>query len=74
VDVHDTTNYLLFLQHLRTILPASAKITAAMQSEPFVDSHSNSPTDMSEFAKVLDWILIMNYDVWGCTCVSYRIW
>lgn len=22
--------------------------------------------DVSAFAKVLDWILIMNYDTWGC--------
>lgn len=24
--------------------------------------------DVRAFAKVLDWILLMSYDVWGCTC------
>ncbi len=23
-------------------------------------------TDVSGFAQVLDWVLLMNYDIWGC--------
>ena len=66
VSADDTANFLLFLQLLRATLPRTAKITAAVQPEPLVGSDGNPMADVSEFAKVLDWVLIMNYDVWGC--------
>ena len=62
----DTSNLLSFFQMLRATLPPSAKITAAVQHQPFVDSYGNPLEDASEFAKVLDWVVIMNYDTWGC--------
>jgi len=67
VSSSDTANFLRFLQHLRSMLPPSAKITAATQIVPFAGSNGHPLQDVSEFAKVVDWILLMNYDVWGCT-------
>lgn len=67
VSASDTTNFLLFLQLLRRVLPPSAKITAATQTVPFAGSNGLPLKDMSAFAKVLDWVVLMNYDVWGCT-------
>ncbi|KZS97652.1 glycoside hydrolase [Sistotremastrum niveocremeum HHB9708] len=61
----DTANFLTFLQLLRTSLPPNAKISAAAQVWPFADSNGDPLKDASAFAKVLDWVLIMNYDIWG---------
>ena len=58
----DSLNFLAFLQLLRKKLPKGAKITAAVQSQLFAPL-----SDVSAFAKVLDWVMLMNYDVWGCT-------
>lgn len=56
---NDTANYLLFLQELRQRLPNNT-ISAAVGLTPFADA-----TNVSSFASVLDYIEIMNYDVWG---------
>ena len=66
VDPNDSSNFLLFLQLLRKVLPPSARITAATQPSTFVDSHGQPLVDVSVFASVLNWILVMNYDAWGC--------
>ena len=66
VSPSDTANFLTFLQTLRTTLPPGAKITAATMTVPFANSNGDPLQDASGFAKVLDWILIMNYDTWGC--------
>ncbi|KAF8639677.1 hypothetical protein AX17_000941 [Amanita inopinata Kibby_2008] len=65
VNAKDSENLLLFLQLLRILLPATAKISAAAVSAPFIDSRGHPMKDMTEFAKVLDWVLLMNYDVWS---------
>lgn len=66
VSPHDTANFLVFLQDLRSTLPETARLSAACQVWPFSDEAGNPETDVSAFASVLDWILIMNYDTWGC--------
>lgn len=66
VNSRDSANFLLFLQILRRTLPRDAKITAAAQTVPFVDQSGQPTQDVSEFAKIVDWILLMNYDVWSC--------
>lgn len=66
VSSSDSANFLIFLQELRAALPSEAIITTATQVWPFAGSDGNPMSDVSGFAKVLDWILIMNYDVWGC--------
>ena len=67
VSSSDAENFLLFLQLLRGVLPPSAKITAATQTVPFSGSNGRPLQDASGFAQVLDWVVLMNYDVWGCT-------
>jgi chitinase len=71
VNSGDTANYLQFLQLLRSTLPSSAMITAAVQPETFADSNGRPMKEISDFAKLLDWVLIMNYDVWGCKCFFF---
>ncbi|KAI0081698.1 glycoside hydrolase [Panus rudis PR-1116 ss-1] len=65
VSPGDSDNFLAFLKTLRQTLPPDAKITAATMTVPFVDEDENPMGDVSAFAKVLDWILVMNYDSWG---------
>jgi chitinase len=62
VDSSDSQNFLSFLWCLRKTLPSTARITAAAQTMPFTDSSG----PIREFAAVLDWVLVMNYDVWSC--------
>ena len=66
VSPSDTENFLRFLQLLRRVLPPSAKISAATQTVPFAGSNGLPLQDVSQFARVLDWVLLMNYDIWGC--------
>ena len=66
VSQGDSANFLSFLQLLRQTLPPSAKITAAAMTVPWADAQGRPMKDMSAFGQVLDWILIMNYDTWGC--------
>lgn len=66
VSKDDSANFLLFLTELRAALPVGALISTATQVWPFADSNGNPMSDVSGFAKIIDYILIMNYDVWGC--------
>ncbi|VDB85453.1 unnamed protein product [Peniophora sp. CBMAI 1063] len=67
IDGSDTANFLEFLRLLRSILPPTATITAAAQTVPFAGSDGNALNDVRAFAEVLDWVLLMNYDVWGAS-------
>ena len=62
----DTANFLSFLQELR-LDPTGHKLilTASTPILPFSGPDGNPLTDVSGFAKVLNHIEIMNYDVWG---------
>ncbi|KAI0638105.1 glycoside hydrolase [Trametes polyzona] len=61
----DSAHFLAFLQELRARLPPGAKITAATQTVPFAGPDGAPMRDVSAFAAVLDWVLLMNYDTWG---------
>ncbi|KAF9481870.1 glycoside hydrolase family 18 protein [Pholiota conissans] len=66
ISPKDTTNFLSFLQELRKDPVGSGLIlTAATSIVPFFGPDGNPLTDVSGFSKVLDWIAIMNYDIWG---------
>ncbi|KAM5540432.1 hypothetical protein V8D89_005890 [Ganoderma adspersum] len=65
VSPSDSANFLEFFRLLRATLPPEAKITAATQTVPFANTDGNPMRDLSDFAKVLDWVLLMNYDTWG---------
>lgn len=62
----DADNFLLFLQLLRSLLPPTARISAAVDTTTFTASDGKPMTDVSKLGQLLDWVLIMNYDVWGC--------
>ena len=66
INSNDTANFLSFLQALRAD-PTGAKITisAAVYITTFVGSDNNPSTNVSGFATVLDYITMMDYDVWG---------
>ena len=55
VSPQDSANFLSFLQLLRTSLPGTARITAAVQTVPFAGSDGNPMKDVSGFGSVLDW-------------------
>lgn len=62
----DTANYLKFLQQLRADpVGKNLILTAATYIKPFNDADGNPSSDVSGFAKVLTYIAIMNYDIWG---------
>ncbi|KAG9048594.1 hypothetical protein FS837_012449 [Tulasnella sp. UAMH 9824] len=65
ISSSDSANYLSFLKVLRATLPDGAVITAATQVWPFAGSNGSPLKDVSAFAQYFDWILLMNYDVWG---------
>jgi len=62
--VNDTANFLEFLRELRPVV-ADLTLSAAVGLTPFNDASGNPSTDARGFAEVLDYIAIMNYDVWG---------
>lgn len=64
VSSNDTANFLEFITELRQQAP-NLTLSAAVSVLPFVDSTGNPSTNVSGFAQQLDWIEIMNYDVFG---------
>jgi len=66
ISANDTQNFLYFLQELRAN-PVGARLTlsAATAITPFRDATGVPSTNVSGFAEVLDYIAIMDYDVWG---------
>ncbi|KAG2039732.1 glycoside hydrolase family 18 protein [Suillus americanus] len=64
VNSDDTANYLSFLQELREE-SCNITISAAVSITPFRDSNGNPLINVSAFADALDYIAIMDYDIWG---------
>lgn len=62
----DTANFLLFLQELRA-QPGAADVqfTAASSLFPWNDATGAQSADLSGFADVLDYVMVMNYDLYG---------
>ncbi|KAL5514322.1 hypothetical protein ACEPAG_2410 [Sanghuangporus baumii] len=62
----DASNFLSFLQALRAE-PAGSNLTlsAATSIRPFNGQDGTPLTDVSQFAGALNFISIMNYDIWG---------
>ncbi|KAF5317644.1 hypothetical protein D9758_018631 [Tetrapyrgos nigripes] len=66
IDPNDTANFVTFLKELRQDpIGATLDLSAAVSITPYNDANKKPSTDMSEFAKYLDTIMIMNYDIWG---------
>ncbi|KAG9301220.1 hypothetical protein G9A89_012603 [Geosiphon pyriformis] len=58
----DTSDFLILLQELRAALGTGKLITTAVRPEPF-DGPNGPIPNVSDFAKVVDWINIMAYDM-----------
>ncbi|KAF8992480.1 endochitinase [Cyathus striatus] len=66
VSPQDTANFLQFLRLLREHpIGSNLILTTATSIGPFFGEDGNPSTDVSEFSWCLDYIQIMNYDVWG---------
>lgn len=66
VSPTDTSNFLAFLQEFRKT-PVGKKLilAASVPILPFRDAQGNPSKNVSGFAKILDYITIMNYDIFG---------
>ncbi|KAG5654554.1 hypothetical protein H0H81_000079 [Sphagnurus paluster] len=64
ISPNDSANFLVFLQALRQQAP-NLVISLAVGITPFLDATGTPMTDVSGFAKVVDHIAIMAYDIWG---------
>ena len=65
LDPSDTANFQTFLQELRAALPQGALLTAAVSLQPWMASNGQPVQSVARAASVMDYIMIMNYDVWG---------
>ncbi|KAJ7586301.1 chitinase [Mycena floridula] len=66
INSDDTANFLAFLQELRqTSIGKNLTLSAATSLKPWMDASGQPSKDVSAFSKVLDYIAIMNYDVWS---------
>ncbi|KAI8058101.1 glycoside hydrolase superfamily [Syncephalis plumigaleata] len=66
---NDTKNFLTLLEELRVALPKDKYISLAVRVQPF-DGPNGPLADISKFAKPVDFINIMAYDIngsWGTT-------
>ncbi|KAK4701300.1 chitinase, partial [Phenoliferia sp. Uapishka_3] len=61
----DSANLLLFAKELKSQLGSSKIITAAVSMTGFVGPDGTVLTDFSEYAKYIDFINVMSYDVTG---------
>jgi len=66
ISSNDTPNFLLLLQQLRST-PSTSKLilSAATSITPFVDTNGSPSASVAGFATALDFIEVMNYDIWG---------
>ncbi|KAH7882390.1 glycoside hydrolase family 18 protein [Phlebopus sp. FC_14] len=64
INSNDTANFLEFITEMRQ-QASNITYSAAVSVAPFYDTNGQPSTDLSDFAQQLDWIEIMNYDVYG---------
>jgi chitinase len=64
ISSQDSANFLSFLQEMRQVA-SNLTLSAATSILPWVDATGTPLTDVSAYASVLDWIEVMNYDVYG---------
>ncbi|KAG6910992.1 hypothetical protein DXG01_006046 [Tephrocybe rancida] len=66
INPNDTANFLSFLQQLRADPVGKTLIlTAATAIAPFMDANGEPSSNVAGFAKHLNYIAFMNYDIWG---------
>ncbi len=66
ISANDTQNFLAFLKELREHpIGANLTLSAAVYINPFADQDGVPSTNVTTFADYLDYVAIMNYDIWG---------
>lgn len=66
ISLSDTANFLAFVQLLRADPAGKTLIlSAATATVPFMDANGKPSTSVAGFSKALDFIAVMNYDIWG---------
>jgi chitinase len=65
VGEKDTQNFLSFLEQLHREKDKDLIVTAAAGIKPWLGSDKTPLKDVSGFAEVLDYVAVMNYDIWG---------
>ncbi|KIY49515.1 chitinase [Fistulina hepatica ATCC 64428] len=66
ISANDTDNFLLFLQELRQdSVGADLILTAATAIKPFYNASGSPSTNVTAFSEVLNFVMVMNYDIWG---------
>ncbi|KXJ93398.1 family 18 glycosyl hydrolase [Microdochium bolleyi] len=65
INKNDTANLLAFFKEIREKQTRPLKVTASASLFPWNDASGAASTDMSGFADVLDYAMIMGYDIWG---------
>ncbi|KAJ3568688.1 hypothetical protein NP233_g5552 [Leucocoprinus birnbaumii] len=63
----DAANLLSLFKSMRSALPSPKLISAAVPHLPWLGSNGKPLTDVSAYAAVMDYVNIMNYDVWGAS-------
>lgn len=63
----DAGNLLSLFKSLRTALPSPKIISAAVPHLPWLGTNGQPLSDVSQYAAVMDYLNIMNYDVWGAS-------
>ncbi|KIY68919.1 glycoside hydrolase family 18 protein [Cylindrobasidium torrendii FP15055 ss-10] len=63
----DTANLLKLFKALRTQIGDNKIISSAVTHQPWLGANGSPLTDVSSFAAVMDYVNIMNYDVWGAS-------
>ncbi|KAF6750408.1 glycoside hydrolase superfamily [Ephemerocybe angulata] len=66
-SANDAANLLALMKALRTQLGTCAILAAAVSHLPWLGSNGKPLTDVTDFAAVMTYINIMNYDVWGAS-------
>ncbi|GAA94301.1 glycoside hydrolase family 18 protein [Mixia osmundae IAM 14324] len=65
ISPNDTANFALFLTTLRSVLGAKPIISLAVSVGGLRDANGNALTTYSSFLSSVDYLMLMNYDVWG---------
>lgn len=65
INSNDSANFLELLKEVRQKAPQGFQLTAAVAIQPFNGQDGNPMADVSGFARVLDHIAIMAYDIYG---------
>ncbi|KAL0575358.1 hypothetical protein V5O48_006609 [Marasmius crinis-equi] len=71
ISPNDTQNFILFLEELREHpVGKELSLSSAVSITPFNNATGSPSPDLSRFGKALDFVAIMNYDVWGSWSTS----